>query len=115
VPDHPPTTITLGLHEVWEPCGMIRRPERGKRPCRTSCGEPHVCLWCHDTDWIRKCTICGTVDCDGVHDFCLDCDGTGLVTCSWCEGEAYDDDQVACLGCKGSGELPCIACSVPAK
>lgn len=83
------TTPTPGPHEVVKPCDIPHQLRRG-RPCI-----------CGGTGWLLMCTICLLIDCDGEHDYCLPCDGTGTVECPDCAGE-YDTE--------GSGNEPCTSC-----
>ena len=52
------------------------------------------------------CTTCYAGGCAGVHDFCLECDGSKKVTCPRCTGDGIvymPARQVACPDCDGAG------------
>jgi hypothetical protein len=89
-----------------------------------TCPAPHwlhpgqVCGTCQGSGYAAWCTVCSlAADCDGIHDYCLECDGGGTVSCQACEGDGrvYDSDgegtpcgecasgQVTCPDCGGSG------------
>jgi hypothetical protein len=50
--------------------------------------------------------ICSAGNCDGVHNFCLDCDGSGKTDCPRCDGQGIvmlPERQVTCPSCCGHG------------
>lgn len=77
--------------------------------------DPRKCIWCFGTKLSVDCTICSASGCDGVHDFCLECDGEKRVTCPGCEGDGVTDvdDEASdpCPACKGDGNVRCPACN----
>jgi hypothetical protein len=79
-----------------EPCGNTMSCQR----------KPRVCTSCFGTKQRVVCTICLAGGCNGVHNFCLDCDGIGKATCPECEGggiQILPGKQVRCPDCKGRG------------
>jgi hypothetical protein len=79
--------------------------------------DPHRCISCFGTQKRAQCMICGITNCDGVHNFCIDCDGEKRVTCTDCDGSgladpAVDDpkDSPPCPTCNGKETVTCPAC-----
>lgn len=79
-----------------EPCGNTESCRRQARACTS----------CYGTKQRVVCTICLVGNCNGVHNFCLECDGTKEVTCPGCEGGGVvtlPGKKVRCPDCKGRG------------
>lgn len=93
------------------PDGKWYGPRKDASRCRKCCGTRRRAV----------CTVCRATNCDGVHDDCLNCDGTGRVDCGACDGEGRlfdendevagpcpdsgcEDGRTACPECRGSGK-----------
>jgi hypothetical protein len=115
-----------GLPVTCTECGQRLTPT-GRAPLAGSweiqpCGntlscrrDPGKCLSCKGTRQRVVCTTCQASGCDGVHNFCLACDGSRTVDCPRCEGERTvpadgEAEPVPCPDCEGRGRVTCPAC-----
>lgn len=127
--------IEHGPHEVVKACGTpwYHNPADPRH-------QPGLVCTCGGTGWDRVCTICRCTNCAGVHDWCLNCDGDGKISCASCdgeggvvvevkvacpdcegrtadcgvcdgEGELYEEKERRCVGCKGTGDVTCTVCN----
>lgn len=78
--------------------------------------DPAACTTCFGTRCRALCLACYATGCDGRHDECLACDGTGTEDCPACEGEGltfgqHGEETGPCTapGCD-NGRVPCAAC-----
>lgn len=76
--------------------------------------DPRKCRYCFGTKRKAKCTICLSTGCNGVHDYCIECDGTKTVTCTDCDGDGFrdpdDPKNSPCPTCQKKGRVRCPAC-----